>query len=122
MQALREVVFMLLGHECALFVKGREEDEDVVWVQQEDVEKRFALRHTSRQGFVVVLEWFAERGTALNRIRAFVRGTEELPERQSFMAAVDSKLVELDQKLIAIEEKFVGAGRFCWCTGDGVWS
>lgn len=110
LQALREIIFMILGHKCALFRKGKDDDPDVVWIEESTAEKRFALRHTSLKGFVSVLEWFAEQGTVLNRIRSFTRVKEELPERQSFIAAIDTKLAELDKKLISIEEKFVGAG------------
>ncbi|KAF8253104.1 hypothetical protein K440DRAFT_577021 [Wilcoxina mikolae CBS 423.85] len=110
LQALREVIFMLLGHPCALLRKGRENDECVVWIDPEELQKRFALRHTSLRGFDAVLEWFAEKGTSLNRIRAFTQNKEDSPERQSFVAAVDEKLAELNKELITIEEKYVGKG------------
>jgi gamma-tubulin complex component 5 len=110
LQALREVIFMLLGHPCALLRKGRDDDENVVWIDPEVFGKRFALRHTSLGGFESVLEWFAAKGTSLNRIRAFTQTKEDSPERQSFIAAVEDKLAELDKELIAIEAKYVGKG------------
>jgi len=110
LQALREVIFMLLGHACTLFEKGREGDESAVWINPGNAAQRFGLRHASLQGFMAILEWFAEKGTNLNRIRAFARQKEELPEHQSFIAAVDDKIAGLDGELINIEEKFVGNG------------
>lgn len=110
LQALREVIFMLLGHPCVLLRKGRENDENVVWVNPEEYQKRFALRHTSLQGFDVLLDWFAAKGTILNIIRAFIRNKEDSPERQSFIAAVEEKVSELDKELVSIEDKYVGRG------------
>ena len=101
---------MLLGHPCVLLRKGREGDDNVVWVDPTEYQKQFALRHTSIKGFKALLEWFASKGTNLNIIRAFVRNKEESPERQSFIAAVEEKMSELDKKLVAIEEKYVGKG------------
>ncbi|KAA8900753.1 Spc98 family-domain-containing protein [Sphaerosporella brunnea] len=110
LQALREVIFMLLGHPCALLRKGHEGDKSIVWIDPMVFGKRFVLRHTSLGGFESVLGWFAAKGTSLNRIRAFTQATEESPERQSFIASVEDKLAELDKKLIAIEAKYVGKG------------
>ena len=103
---------MLLGHPCALLRKGRAGDENTVWIDHSVLEKQFALRHTSLRGFEMVLGWFAEQGTSLNKIRAFTRNHEDSPERQSFIAAIEDKLAELDQELVAIEEKYVGKGEF----------
>ncbi|KAI5780906.1 Spc98 family-domain-containing protein [Geopyxis carbonaria] len=110
LQALREVIMMIFGYYCELFENGKGDDENVVWVDSERVEKRFALRHASHEGFVALLEWFAARGTSLNRIRKFTKAKEDLPERQAFMAAVEEKLVALDREVIAIEEQYVGTG------------
>jgi len=111
LQALREVIFMLLGHPCVLLKKGHEDDECIVRIDTEIFEKRFALRHASVKGFEAVLEWFAVQGTTLNRIRKFTRSKEDSPEQQSLIAAVEEKIIALDQKLIAIEEMHVGKGQ-----------
>lgn len=108
LQALREVIFMLLGHPCALLKRGDGDDAFIVRIDLEVLEKRFALRHASLKGFEAVLEWFAVQGTNLNRIREFTRNKEDSPERQSFVAAVEEKVIALDKELIAIEEKYVG--------------
>ncbi|CCX12894.1 Similar to Gamma-tubulin complex component 5; acc. no. Q8BKN5 [Pyronema omphalodes CBS 100304] len=110
LQALREVIFMLLGHPCVLLKRGRDGDDCVVWIDPEELENRFALRHTSMKGFESILEWFSAKGTELNRIRAFTQTKEDSPEKQSFIAAIEEKLAELNQELITIEAKYVGQG------------
>lgn len=112
LQSVREIIFMILGYDCELYQKGKDDDPDVVWIDISGLEKKFALRHTSYKGLVALLEWFGNRGTALNRIRTFTKTPEELPERQSFIAAIDTKLRELNKHIIPIEEKFVGVGSF----------
>ncbi|KAL7276255.1 hypothetical protein RUND412_000762 [Rhizina undulata] len=113
-QAVREVLFMLLGYPCVLFELGREADGEkdnaVVWIDTRKLEKRFALRHASLDMFIAALEWFAEKGTGLNRIREFARTREDVPEKQAFVAAVEEKLVELDKVLVDLQEQFVGEG------------
>lgn len=109
-QALREIIFMLLGHPCALFRLGLDADDELVWIDV-DAPKKFAVRSMSQRGFESLLEWFAERGTSLNRIRALGKCDEQLPERQAFIAACETKLSELGQELTDIEEGFVGAGK-----------
>lgn len=109
-QALRETIFMLLGYPCALFRLGENADDEVVWIN-EDAPRKFAIRSMSQRGFTTLLEWFAERGTILNRIRALGKRDEQLPERQAFVAACEKKLAELGKELTDIEARFVGAGK-----------
>lgn len=103
---------MLLGYPCALFQRppGEGRDPDAVEVD-EDTSRQFALRHASYGSFLSILNWFAERGTLLNRTRSFVRRRERLPERQSFIAALEERLGELDRELIRIEKRYLGAGK-----------
>lgn len=101
---------MLLGYPCALFQLGQNNDDEIVWID-EDAPKKFAIRSMSQRGLTTLLEWFAERGTILNRIRALGRRDEQLPERQAFVAACEKKLAELGKELTDIEEKFVGIGK-----------
>jgi hypothetical protein len=103
---------MLLGHPCVLLKRGRDGDDCVVWIDPEELENRFALRHTSLKGFESILEWFSTKGTELNRIRAFTQTKEDSPEKQSFIAAIEEKLAELNQELITIEAKYVGQGQY----------
>lgn len=103
---------MLCGFPCSLYEIGRRtliegKDPNVVWVDTQRLKKKFALRHASREGFISVLEWFAERGTAINRIRDFVRRREEIPSRQSFLAALTSSLATLSRKLVECEDSYV---------------
>jgi len=101
---------MLLGHPCVLLKKGHEDDKCVVRIDPEVLERRFTLRHASLKGFEALLQWFAVQGTNLNRIRDFTQSKEDSPERQSFVSAVEEKVIALDKELIAIEEKYVGKG------------
>lgn len=108
LQALREVLFMLLGHPCVLF---RKTDRISVRIDTADTgSSRFGLRHSSLGAFQNVLAWFAEKGTNLDRIRTFARAqnTADSPERQTFISAAAEKIAILDQQLIGIEQRLVG--------------
>lgn len=112
LQALRDVLFMLLGYPCVLFQLGGKDspnDEVTVWVDT-TATNSFALRHSSLAAFQAILSWYAEKGTNLNRIRAFTKTThtQDPPDRETFIAATATQLAILDQKLIAIEERLVG--------------
>lgn len=112
LQAVREVLFMLLGYPCVLFRLGEKSafgDKITVWIDTATVNNRFALRHSSLAAFQEVLSWYAEKGTDLNRIRAFTKAknTQDSPEQQTFVASVAEKLAILDQKLIEIEHRLV---------------
>ncbi|KAH8149715.1 uncharacterized protein LAJ45_06346 [Morchella importuna] len=105
-QAVREVLFMLLGHPCVLF----QSLNGIVSVETPALSTQFALRHTSLLAFKALLNWYGEKGTHLNRIRYFtsIRNIHVSPEQQTFTSAVTEKLFLLDQRLIEIEQRFVG--------------
>lgn len=101
LQAVREALFMLLGHPCVLFqlsAGGR------VLVT---AASPFALRHSSVTAFHAILGWYAEKGTKINAIRRFVKSETDFPDQQTFIAAVACKLTILDQRLIDLEELVV---------------
>lgn len=103
---------MLSGFPCTLYEVGRRtltegKDPNVIWVDTHRLKKKFSLRHASREGFISVLEWFAKRGTAINRIRDFVRCRGEIPSRQSFLAALTNSLATLSHKLVECEGSYV---------------
>ena len=106
---------MLSGVHCNLYEVGKRtlttgKDPTLVWIDTHKLKKKFALRHASRDGLISVLGWFAERGTAINKIREFVRRKEDAPARQSFAAALDKTLGELNAMLSRIETTFVTQG------------
>lgn len=116
LHAIRETLFMLSCVPCSLYEVGRRtlsegKDPYVVWIDTHKLKKKFAMRHTSREGLISVLSWFAERGTAINRIREFVKLKEDIPSRQSFLAALAASLSILDQILVEHETTYV--------TGEG---
>jgi len=105
LQAMREVIFMLLGYPCLLFHK--EPNGTTILVDIHDVTKRFALSHASLPAFRAILSWYADKGTNINVIRTFARSktsATNFPERQTFIASVWDKLATLDQHLIKLEE------------------
>lgn len=117
LQAVREILFMLLGCPCSIFEVGRRtlatgKDPVVVWVDASKLKKqRFALRHSSFEAFVSILTWFAERGTAVNRIREFIKRKELLPARQSFLAALAGSLSRLNKTLAEQQSWLVETGQ-----------
>jgi hypothetical protein len=92
-------------------LENGDNDLNVVY-DMDNVNPRFALRHTSLGGCEAVLKWFATQGNNLNRIRAFSRANDPLPEKQAFISAVQEKMAELDKALATVEARFVGPGRF----------
>jgi len=97
---------------CSLYEVGRRtlsegKDPYIVWIDTHKLKKKFSMRHASREGFISVLSWFAERGTAINRIREFVKRKEDIPSRQSFLAALSASLGALSQILVEHEAKYV---------------
>ena len=108
---------MLGGFPCSLYEVGRRtlasgRDPTLVWIDTHKLKKKFALRHASREGFISLLGWFAERGTAINKIREFVRRKEDIPSRQSFLAALGESLVKLNKMLAEAQNTYVVAGKF----------
>lgn len=99
---------MLLGHPCVLFRKTAPGDTITVRI---DAGRRFGLRHSSLGAFQNILAWFAEKGTEVDRIRAFATAKNtaaaDLPERQTFVSAAAEKLAVLDQQLVRIEQRLV---------------
>ncbi|CUS07192.1 unnamed protein product [Tuber aestivum] len=105
LQAMREVIFMLLGYPCLLFHK--KPNDATLLVDTADAMKRFALSHASLPAFRAILSWYADKGTNINVIRTFARSknsTTDFPEHQTFVASVWDKLAILDQHLIKLEE------------------
>ncbi|CAZ84768.1 unnamed protein product [Tuber melanosporum] len=105
LQAMREVIFMLLGYPCLLF--QRKPNDTTILVNTDSVTKHFALSHASLPAFRAILSWYAGKGTNINVIRTFARSktsTTNFPERQTFVASVCDKLAILDQHLIKLEE------------------
>lgn len=112
LHAIRETLFMLNCFPCSLYEVGRRtllegKDPYVVWIDTHRLTKKFALRHTSRECFISTLNWFAERGTAINRIREFVKRKEDVPSRQSFLAALAGSLNMLNIILVELESEYV---------------
>ncbi|PWW76919.1 hypothetical protein C7212DRAFT_357533 [Tuber magnatum] len=104
-QAMREVIFMLLGYPCLLF--HRKPNDATILVDTDDTTKRFALSHASLPAFRAILSWYADKGTNINVIRTFTRSeisVTDFPEHQTFVASVCDKLAVLDQHLIKLEE------------------
>lgn len=107
LQASREVLFMLLGHPCVLFSKTAPRDE--ITVRIDALNYQFALRHSSLGAFQTILGWYAEKGTHLDRIRAFTEAkkTPDSPEQQTFITATAEKIAILDKQLVEIEQRLV---------------
>lgn len=107
LQAIREVLFMLLGHPCVLFSKTAFGDK--ITVRIDAIGNRFALRHSSLGSFQTILGWYAEKGTHLDHIREFIKAekTPDSPEQQTFVSATAEKIAVLDQQLIEIEQRLV---------------
>ncbi|RPB26975.1 hypothetical protein L211DRAFT_599399 [Terfezia boudieri ATCC MYA-4762] len=112
LHVIRETLFMLNCVPCSLYEVGRRtlsegKDPYIVWIDTHKIKKKFAMRHASREALISILTWFSERGTAINRIREFVKRKEDIPSRQSFLAALSASLSELNQILVEHEATYV---------------
>lgn len=96
-QAVREVIFMLLGLPTSLY--RRSENDNTISCHL------VAIRHISPGSSMAFLQSFAEIGTSLLRVRQWVTQKAEVPLEQTFQAALASRLRCVDRFLSGIQTR-----------------
>jgi len=99
LQALREVLFMFLGVATSIF---QNEDGCVIKSSLD-----YVLSHSSPHTFHSMSNGFAEQGTAITVLRAWVKENQNVPLLQALQAGVANRLHEFDVKISEIQGKYV---------------
>ena len=99
LQAIREVVFMLLGLPTSIYTC----DE----TGQIALSQRVALQHVSRESTAALLGSFAAIGGKLLTVRRWVGRTVDISLEQTFQASLASRLQKVDHDLSKVQEKLL---------------
>ncbi|KAI9868004.1 MAG: hypothetical protein M1830_005708, partial [Pleopsidium flavum] len=99
LQAVREVLFMLLGLPTALFKR-----EGPVIIS---LNTKYALHHSSEHSFHQILHSYAVTGTKLNRLRAWTVKKQDVTLTQTFTAATQQRLRSFNRSLSEMQGQFV---------------
>ncbi|KAL9138202.1 MAG: hypothetical protein Q9175_000578 [Cornicularia normoerica] len=98
-QAIREVVFLLLGLPTSIFSHGNQ--------GQIIVSKADFLEHVSQESLTGLLKGFAVIANKLLRIRQWAERDEQIPLEQTFQTALASRLATVDRALSGIQTKIL---------------
>ena len=98
-QAIREVVFLLLGLSTSIFSQGNE--------GQTILSKAVFLDHLSQESLNSLLQGFVVIANKLLTIRQCVKNDERIPLEQTFQAALASRIEPFDRALSRIQTKIL---------------
>ena len=99
LQAIREVVFLLLGLPTSIFSQGNE--------GQTILSEAVILDHLSQESLKNLLQGFVVIANKLLTIRQCVREDERIPLGQTFQAALASRIKPFDRALSRIQTKIL---------------
>ncbi|KAI9676035.1 MAG: hypothetical protein M1817_000778 [Caeruleum heppii] len=99
LQAVRQVLFMLLGHPTSLF--HTDHDGTIT------INDRYGLNHISPEILSRLLLSFVEWGTCLNGLRTWTAEERHTSLMQSCRAAVEERLRSFNEVISSIETSFV---------------
>jgi gamma-tubulin complex component 5 len=103
LQAIREVLFMLLGLPTSLFEILR---ENLVVPK-----RKYALKHASADAFFKVGRSFSEQGTAVMRLRSWAGRDQSIPLMQVLQSSILCRTVEFDARISDIQQRFVNPAK-----------
>lgn len=101
LQAVREVLFMLLGLPTSLFEVQLESPTVIV------PSRGYSLKHASVDAFLKLATAFADGGTAVMTLRSWVKRSQPIPLLQIFQSAITERIQILDSLLSRIQQRFV---------------
>ena len=101
LQAVREVIFMLLGLPTSLFEIQPESSRVIV------PSKSYTLKHASADAFHKVASTFADAGTAITILRSWVVRPQSIPLLQIFQSTITKRVQALDSLLSTIQQRFI---------------
>ncbi|KAH8773207.1 Spc98 family-domain-containing protein [Hyaloscypha sp. PMI_1271] len=99
LQAIREVLFMLLGLPTSLF--------EILGEGPIVPKRKYALKHASADAFFKVGRSFSEQGTAVMRLRSWAKRDQSIPLIQVLQSSILCRTVEFDARISDIQQRFV---------------
>ncbi|MCJ1467177.1 hypothetical protein MMC07_005800 [Pseudocyphellaria aurata] len=100
-QAIREVIFMLLGLPTSIYNSNKDEIFSI--------SSSYKIRHLSQTSTTHLLHRFTLLGNDLVMIRRWLKREETVPLMQTFQAALASRLGEVDSALSAQQAKMLAS-------------
>ena len=101
LQAVREVLFMFNGLPTSLF--GTQEGKATVVMAS----KGYALKHLSTEAFQILTDDFAELGSAILALRAWMKRPQSVPLLQIMQHAIAKRIRRFDESLSDMQCRFV---------------
>ncbi|KAJ5775598.1 uncharacterized protein N7511_000609 [Penicillium nucicola] len=102
LQLARETIFMLQGLPTSVFWHS---DENI------EVDRRYALGHSSSESLASLLQRFGEIGTKVYAVRDFIKTPQTIPYLQTFCRGVEELLHEFDKIISQVQCKYLSAGQ-----------
>lgn len=99
LQAIREVLFMLLGLPTSLFEILR---ESLVVPN-----RKYAFKHASPDAFFKLGRSFSEQGTAINRLRSWAMRDQSISLLQVLQNSILHRTVDFDARISSLQQQFV---------------
>lgn len=99
LQAIREVLYMLLGLPTSLFEIS---SQNIV-----EPDKKYALKHSSAETFLRLAKSFSEQGSAIMLLRSWVKRGQSIPLVQVLQSSILCRTMNFDTLISKIQERFV---------------
>jgi gamma-tubulin complex component 5 len=103
LQAVREVLFMLLGLPTSLF--------DILRENLVVPKMKYALKHASADAFFKLTRSFSEQGTALMRLRLWIKRDQAIPLVQVLQSSISCRMMDFDAQILNIQKRLVNPAR-----------
>ncbi|KAK2763141.1 hypothetical protein FQN54_009777 [Arachnomyces sp. PD_36] len=97
LQVIRETLFMLQGLPTSIFWRL---DGTI------EVDRRFALRHSSNQSFLGLLQSFSSVGARIDTLRSFTKSAQPIQFVQTFQKEIEDLLSDFDTFLSNIQSRY----------------
>lgn len=101
LQLVRETIFMLQGLPTSIFWRL---DNDI------EVDRRYALAHSSSEALSSSLRAFTDIGTKLDTVRHFTQRPQTVPYMQTFCQGLEERLRDFDGVLSQVQGQYISAG------------
>lgn len=101
LQFARETIFMLQGLPTSIFWRL---DHDI------EVDRSYALAHSSNEALASLLRSFTEIGANVNTLRHFTTVPQIIPYMQTFCRGIEERLLDFDGALSQIQCQYLSAG------------
>jgi len=99
LQAIREILFMLLGLPTSLF--------DILRENLVVPNRKYCLKHASPDAFFKLGRSFSEQGTAIIHLRSWAKRSQSIPLVQVLQCSILCRTERLDARISEIQQRFV---------------